>query len=179
MIRTLSILLLLSVSPAVAQDDGISGDLERASSTSEAEKIEYADAAAVELGQAVSQVARLLEEARRTEDDVERLECITRHLQGLRVLLNSVEEGAAQLNSELETASKQADYTFRRVVVARGKGRELLALAQQCTDDGTAADGSTQVDWTSELLGSTEDLNGVDIDVLDLGFDPPAASPFQ
>lgn len=179
MIRTLSVLLFLAMSPAVAQDGGISGDLERASATSDAEKIEYAATAAEELRAAVAEVAALLEEARRTEDDVARLECITQHLQGLRVLLSSVEQGSGQLEGELGGSSAQADHTFRRIVVARGKGRELLALALQCTEDGTATDGSTVVDWTSELLDVEEDLDGVDVDPLDLGFDPPAASPFQ
>ncbi|TNE92007.1 MAG: hypothetical protein EP330_03375 [Deltaproteobacteria bacterium] len=179
MIRTISMLVLLAVAPAIAQEGGISGDLERAASTSDAEKIEYAESAAVELQSAVEEVATLLEEARRTSTDVERLECITRQLQGLRVLLGSVEDGAGQLAGELQSSSAQADHTFRRVVVARGKGRELLALAQQCTDDGTVTDGSTQVDWTSELLEGSEDLDGFELDPLDLGFDPPAASPYQ
>ena len=179
MIRKLSLLVLLLSPAAMAQDDGISGDLERAASTSDGEKLEYAEAAAKELRSAVLEVAGLLEEARRTEDDVERLECITRHLQSLRVLLNTAEEGAVQLSNELGGSSAQADHTFRRIVVARGKGRELLALAQQCAEDGTASDGSTVVDWTSELLDSDDDLDGVTDDPRDLGFDPPAASPYQ
>ncbi|MCO4744429.1 MAG: hypothetical protein KC912_06560 [Proteobacteria bacterium] len=179
MFRTLSLLLLLATPVAMAQDGGIAGDLERASATSDGEKLDYAEASTAELKSAVLEVAGLLEEARRTGDDVERLECITRHLQSLRVLLNSVQEGTAQLSAELSGSTAQADHTFRRIVVARGKGRELLALALQCTDDGSASDGSTVVDWTSELLDNTEDLDGVSEDPLDLGFDPPAASPYQ
>lgn len=179
MIRKLSLLVLLLSPMALAQDGGISGDLERAASTSDGEKIDYADATASELKSAVLEVAGLLEEARRTEDDVERMECITRHLQSLRVLLNTAEDGASQLSSELGQDSAQADHTFRRIVVARGKGRELLALAQQCAEDGTASDGSTVVDWASDLAESADDLDGVSDDPMDLGFDPPAASPFQ
>ena len=169
----------MSAAPAIAQETGISGELERTASTSPEEKISYADAANEEIRGAVAGVARLIEEARR-EGDVDTLECLTTKLSAIRAMLGVSEMAEATMNSAIEAGEvARADHEFRKIVVARAKTRQLLAEAEQCVSDGTIEPGVVDVDWTAEFSEDGDPTDETVFDDLDYGFDPPSASPFQ
>lgn len=163
---------------ALAQDPtGVMSDLERTASTTPQEKIAYAESANQEIRDAERQIAKLLEQARK-DGDAEAIECLVNRLTSVRALLQ-VSEGAevAMKNAIAGGEEEKANHEFRKIAVALGKTRMLLAEAQRCVSDQTLESGTTLVDWESS--GDFDDeLTEPEIDEFDIPLDPPEVSPF-
>jgi hypothetical protein len=181
-IRIIAACVLLTgllVGPAMAQDSGISGDLERTASASPQEKLEYAADAAEELREALKDADKLADDARR-DGDPEELDCINQHLSQLRALAQVTEVAEGAMRTALEAGqSERADHELRKVAVALSKARQILADAQACTDDAGLASGDTQVRVIGGYSGDGDETDPLEFDVMDQGFDPPDASPFN
>lgn len=170
---------LLGTQAAMAQETGVTGELERAASTTPQEKLDYAVDANEEMRSAIKSISKLVEVARR-ENNVETLQCLNTRLTAMRALLQVSEGAEVALNETLAAGeAERADHEFRKVAVARTKTRQLLAEAEQCTQEGglTRGDG-TVVTVEGELSGDDSDMDAVPFDPFDLGIDPPEASPF-
>jgi hypothetical protein len=170
---------MLSSTPALAQETGVSGQLERSSSTSPQEKLQYAASSNAEMREAVKSVSKLLEAARR-ESNVERLQCLTNRLTAIRALVQVSEAAEVAMKDALNTGqAERADHEFRKIAVALTKTRQLLAEAERCMDDSGLKSGDTILQVEGGVTDEGDDTADVPVDVLDLGYDPPEASPFN
>ena len=168
-----------SVVPAVAQDSGVAGDLERTAKASPQEKAQYAADAVVELQASVKEVEKLAEDARR-EGNPDQLECVGARLSQLRALAQ-VTEVAKGAMADAQSAGDQdrADHELRKIAVALSKSRQLSLEAAACVDDSGLASGETNVRVEGGLDGEGDETDPLDVDVLDGGYDPPDQSPFN
>ena len=172
-------LLFGAVGPAYAQDPGgMSSELERTATTTPAEKVAYAEAANIEISDAVSTITTLLDNAKKS-GDVEALQGLTSRLASGRALQQVSQDAETAMKSAIAKGeTERANHEFRKIAVAVSKVRALLAEAQQLTTDQAAADGITNVTFFVEEEVDIGDDDGNDIDDLDIGFDPPDSSPF-
>ena len=184
MIRLLPILALLALgAPAWAQDDepepGVQGELERTASTTPQEKIDYAAKTTSELREAIREITRLVEQARR-DDEVQQLQCLNSKLTSIRALLQVSETAQAAMRDALAAGEiERADHELRKIAVARTKTRQLRAEAEQCVSgEGPLKSGETQVTVETAELEDESELEEVPYDPFDIGNDPPEASPF-
>ncbi len=172
-------LLFGAIGTAFAQDpSGISSELERTATTTPAEKVAYAESSNNEISDAVATITTLLDSAKK-DADVEALQCLTSRLASARAL-QQVSEGAetAMKDAISKGETDRADHEFRKIAVAVSKTRSLLAEAQQCTADQATEDGITNVTFFIDEDVELDEENALDIDDIDIGFDPPDVSPF-
>ena len=165
---------------AFAQE-GVASELERTASTTPQEKVQYASTANQEMRDAVKHVTKLLDGARR-ESDVEGLQCLTNRLTSIRALLQVSEGAELAMKDALGSGeAEKANHEFRKIAVALSKSRQLMAEAERCAaQDTTLASGDSSIRVEGGIVGvdPSEDTGGLDIDVFEIGFDPPDASPF-
>ncbi len=161
-------LSMVPVAFAVAQDTadtGVASELMRVAQTSDEEKGSYAEAAAAEIADAVRQIARLLETARRG-GDTEEIQCVTSKLTTVRALQQVGQAATTAMNDAIAGAdSELADHNFRKVAVARSKSRGLVGEAQRCSADQAGGDGDSLTEVGSKLgadLAITEDITATD-----------------
>lgn len=134
----LSIVLgALALTPAYAQEAGISGELEQSTTTTPREKAQFADGALAEIEGAVKTVETLLKDAENAkEKNAEAIECLTRKLTPLRALAEVSRQSNNSMKQFLAANDPvHADQEFRKVAVALTKAREFLAEAQACVGD--------------------------------------------
>lgn len=163
---------------AIAQETGVSGELERSASTTPQEKLTYALEANEEIRISIRGISKMVETARR-ENNVERLQCLNSRLTAIRALVQVSESAEVAMKEALAVGrTDRADHEFRKIAVARTKTRQLQAEADRCIEDSSARVGETSVVVEGGDLGDESDLNAVPFDPFDLGFDPPEASPF-
>jgi len=171
--------LLATSAPAWAQDPGVAGGLERTATTTPEQKLQYASDGVEELRAAVTEVSKLMEEARRN-GDTEQIECLANRMSQLRALAQVVEMSELAMRDALEAGQEErANHEFRKVGVALSKSRQLLLEAQACVDQAGVASGDTVVRVEGGLTGDEDETDPLDVDVLDQGFDPPQESPFN
>ncbi len=169
----------MTASPALAQETGVSGTLERSSSTSPQEKLAYAASSNSEMRDAVKSVSKLLEGARR-ESNVERLQCLSSRLNAIRALVQVSESAEIAMKDALSNGqAERADHEFRKIAVALTKTRQLLAEAERCMDESGLLSGDTILETSGGIADEGDDTQDEPIDSFDLGYDPPEASPFQ
>lgn len=171
----------LSVSPALAQDStsGVSGDLERTASATPQEKLQYASDAVEELGGAVQQTQKLMDDARKA-GETEQIECLGERLSQLKALSQVTEAAEISMKEALEVGNQErASHEMRKIAVALSKARQLSAEAQACMDDQGAISGNTQVTSEGGFEGEETETEQLDVDVLDQGYDAPDVSPFN
>lgn len=170
---------LLFSGPAFAQETGVTGELERIATTSPQEKIQYATNALVEMQTAVKSVTKLVEAARK-EGDVEKLQCLNNRMTAIRALLQVSEAANTAMNTALESGQKdRADHEFRKIAVALDKTRQLVAEAERCTSEAASKSGDTIIRVEGPLTEGGDDTAPTPFDELELGFDPPEASPYM
>jgi hypothetical protein len=165
---------------ALAQETGVAGELERTAATTPQEKLEYAEEAHGEMRDAIRDVTRMVETARK-DNEVEQLQCLTAILTSLRSLLQVSESAQTAMQQAMEAGEmERADHELRKIAVARTKTRSLLAEADGCVV-GTAAlePGETVVTVEGGEFVDERGLLDVAYDPFDIGNDPPEASPFQ
>jgi hypothetical protein len=180
------VLLLLGVvatSPASAQDGfGSDVDLSRVADISDQDKLRYASEAQVEILDALRQVNKLLDGARR-DANAEKIQCLTGRLTSVRALQSVTESAYRTLRDSLNRGEKErAEHEYRKIAIASGKTRVLLTEAQQCDQGQAVQPGQTLVNLLSELVSEeelTSILDELAMDSLDVGvYDPPSVSPF-
>jgi hypothetical protein len=175
-------LLLIAIAlpgAAWAQDSGVRSIVERTTTSTPKEKLDYAAESNDEMRTSVKAVNKMLEAARR-EQDVVKIQCLNNRLTSLRALLQVSEAAEARLQEALNDAeSERAEHEYRKIAVARDKASQILAEAERCAGDAGAADGSTQVTVTGELELEDDPTTADAVDELDVDFDPPETSPFQ
>lgn len=178
-LRFAALLAVLAAAPAMAQDPGVTGELERVASTTPQEKLDYAVAAKDEMRAAVKDISTLADTARR-ENEQERLQCINARLTTIRALLQVTEAAESAMQVALEAGeSERADHEFRKIAVARTKTRELVREAQACvTGKEAIAEGETIVTVEGGEFPDESDLLDTPFDPFDLGNDAPEQSPY-
>jgi hypothetical protein len=173
--------VLFTAQSALAQDPGIRSELERSASTSDEEKLDYADTALGEIDDTLRSVNKMLEVARR-DGDVDRVQCLTSRLTSVRALQVVTDGAVSSMKNAIESnLPDKADHEFRKVAVALGKTRMLAAEAQQCDSGSSVQPGETLIELLSELVSDNEIpglLEQLELDQLDFGMDPPDVSPF-
>ena len=174
-------LLLSAMVPLANAQDGVRSEIERSANTSDAEKIEYAQTAQAEIGDALKQINKMLEAARR-EGDADKIQCLTSRHTSVRALQVVTDGATTSMEAAIANGeSEKADHEFRKLAVALGKTRMLAAEAQQCDSGSSVQPGETLIELLSELVSDdelTDLLDLLELDQLDFGMDPPDVSPF-
>lgn len=169
-------LVFLPLAVAVAQDTGDTGiesELERVAQTTDDEKAAYADAANTEIADAVRQIARLLETARRGGDSDE-IQCVTSKLTTVRALQQVSQAATTAMNDAIAAAEpEKADHNFRKVAVARSKSRGLVGEAQRCSSDQAGGQGDSLTE-----VGAPVDQGETDVTPEDTVEDVVPVSPY-
>lgn len=166
-------------SRAMAQETGVVGELERTAASTPQEKLRYAAEANTEIREALKQITRMIDTAKR-EATPEQMQCLQARLSAVRALASVSEAAETAMTEALEAGeAERAAHEFRKVAVARVKARELLSEAERCIDDSPTRSGETDVVVEGSPPGDESDTAGVDEDPFDIGFDPPQASPFM
>lgn len=169
----------LGLVPAVAQDSGVSGDLERTATASPQEKLQYATDAVDELRSTVKAGEKLMEQAR-GDGATDQVDCLGQRLAQLKSLAQVTEAAESSMKQALEVGNQdRAAHEMRKIAVALSKARQLNLEAQGCVDDSGVAIGKTVLTAEGGLDGEEDETESLDVDVLDQGFDPPQASPFN
>lgn len=171
--------LSLGTVPALAQDSGVSGDLERTATATPQEKLQYAADAVEELKGAVESAQKLMDEARKN-GETDQVECLGERLSQLKALSQVTEAAEGSMREALEQGNQErASHEMRKIAVALSKARQLSLEAQACTDDSGAASGNTTVTAEGGFEGEEDETDQLTEDVLDQGYDPPNVSPFN
>jgi hypothetical protein len=151
--------LLLVAAPARAEDPNVTAALEQSGQASAAEKLAFADAAVLEVKEAVTTAEELLARAEK-EKDADAIECVTRKLIPLRALAGVAETSATGVRSALaDNDNVHADQEYRKVAVALTKAREFLAEARACLGDLTGKSGNAVVSVDDGGLGPAPPLD--------------------
>jgi hypothetical protein len=74
--------------------------------------------------------------------------------------------------------SERADHEFRKTAVALSKSRQLRVEAEACVGQARTRSGETTVTVVGALEDDSDDLDPPEYNLLDLGVDPPLASPY-
>jgi len=161
----------------LAQESGVVGDLERVATTTPQEKMSYAADTTEEMRQAIKDVSKMLEAARR-EGDLNKLQCLNNRLTSIRALLQVSESAEVSMKEALSSGeTERADHEFRKITVARGKAQQLRAEAEQCITDTGLKAGQTVVK-ADEALDKPSDETLEEPTEIDYGGDPAQTSPF-
>ncbi|MFK7929565.1 MAG: hypothetical protein AB8H79_15315 [Myxococcota bacterium] len=176
-----SLLLVLSTSAgsAIAQDSGVSGDLERTATASPQEKLQYAADAVDELKATVKAAQKLMADAQ-GEGATDKVDCLSAKLSQLESLAQVTEAADSSMKQALESGNQErASHEMRKIAVALSKSRQLSLESQACVDDSGVAVGKTVLSAEGGIEGEEDETESLDVDVMDQGFDPPQASPFN
>lgn len=178
-VAVLAVGLLGSAGGALAQDAGVSGELERSAGASPQEKLDYASDAAEEQRGALKEIQTLIDDATR-QGEAERLDCLTERLSQIRALAQVTELAETSMRDSLAAGqTERADHEMRKIAVALGKTRQLMLEAKACVDEAGVASGETTVRVDGELAEGGDETSPLSVDVMDQGFDPPQQSPFN
>ena len=179
LLGALVVAALTSVAPATAQDSGVSGDLERTATASPQEKLQYAADAVEELNASVKAGQKLLEQAQ-GDGATDQVECVAAKLGQLKALAQVTESANSSMKQALEAGNEdRASHEMRKIAVALSKSRQLSMESQGCVDDSGVAIGKTVLTTEGGIDGEEDETESLDVDVMDQGFDPPQASPFN
>jgi hypothetical protein len=115
---------------------GISSELDKAATTTPAEKIAYADSADEEIAEAIRVVEKLKDSAAREGATNETLTCLNSRLTAMKQMATVAHDSAAVMREALAANEvPQSELQFRRIAIARGKTQGLLAEARTCTGE--------------------------------------------
>ncbi len=169
--------------PAMAQDlPSMASEIERTSDMTDDERRVYASSAVVEISEALKQVSRLLDGARK-DSDADKVICLTSRMTSIRALGSVTDAATRVLGESIDGGDEaRAAHEFRKIAVALSKTRVLMAESIQCDQGQKVQPGETLVDLMSGLV-SEEELESIleqaALDGLDVGvYDPPEVSPF-
>lgn len=170
-------LAMLLPTPGFAQDPGVSSEIERTATATPEEMLAYADDANDDIREVVKRLAKL-DEAVRREGDEGGMSCVSNSLVAAGVLLQVSEAAESSLQNSLSIGQRErAEHEFRKIAIALKKAHQLEAEGERCALGEGVQDGKTRVKVDGPS-GTVDDTRAAANDVLDMGFDPPDASPF-
>ena len=182
-VRCVCVWVIASGMPVAAQDlPSMASEIERTAGMTDAEKRVYASSAGLEIGEALKQVSRLLDGARK-DSDADKVMCLTSRITSMRALGSVTDAASRVLGESIDRGDEdRAAHEFRKIAVALSKTRVLMAESIQCDQGQKVQPGETLVDLLSGLV-SDEELESIleqaALDGLDVGvYDPPEVSPF-
>lgn len=165
--------VLASSASAQEPPPGVELAMERVSSLTTAEKVEYAAAALVEMREMENAMAELVKEAP---------ECVNAQLVLLRTVIEVTITASDNMNAYLAKGNTaRGDAEARRVVLLLERARSIRAEAKDCTSSRTSGEGdeSRSVEYNGRELGTgNETMDETDFS-FDAQDDPPEASPFM
>lgn len=176
-----ALILLAGLQPTrAAAQDQLRSQLEQSSTTSSAEKREFAGDANKEMEAAVKKLAKAMSEAEREREAVQ-LNCLNKKLSSARTLSEVAESANAAMNAAIgENNLDKAEHEFRKIAVALQKTREFAAEGEACLGDAGSVPGVTSVDVSKGDLDDEDDTEPIDDGSTGLlGVDPPDTSPFE
>lgn len=182
LVRHARILLLAAVAavgPMAQAQEGFTSELERVADASREEKLAYVEASVTEIDDSFIAVDAMLKDAKAAKDAAA-VQCISSRHVALRALQSVSQQARQDMVTALSVGQvERADHEFRKVAVAVQRTRMLHAEAERCVGGQELADGETSL----QIVGEDEDVvfedGGVDVEDLDVGFDPPDVSPFR
>ena len=133
-----------------------------------------------EMVNGVKSMGKMVEQARRDEDE-EKLTCLRSRLSYVRALL-MVSERANGAMKEATAAGldTRAEHEFRKVAVAVSKVRQFLAEAEACLGEEGSTPGTTELDVDDPSgLADQDDTEPMDDYFVVVGEDAPRTSPFE
>ncbi len=143
----MSVTTVTSVSAQNPTPGGISSELDRAATTSPEEKIAYSEASNAEIAQAIRTVEKLRESSEREGASTDTLQCINSRLASMKILATVARESDLRMREALSAGEMpRADLEFRKIAIAVGKTRGLLAEAYTCTGEETVESGTLSLD---------------------------------
>ncbi len=167
---------LLLVPMAFAQDDGMQTELERLSGLSLDELIPYAEAANLEIADAVREVERMQDIAER-ESAGEVTACVTSRLTTVRALqqvaLGATAEMADHIESQDPDGPTMAKHAASRIAVAVSRSRQAVVQSQRCSAEGDGGD-----DTVVDVDGGADDTIDEAPEDPEPPTGPPPVSPF-
>lgn len=170
--------LLFLPSVGIAQDSGVSGELQRSAETSPEEKKQYVSDAISEMTEGIKQVEKLVDTAKKRNDERE-IACIAARLSQMRSLSQVTEMAQIALAEASAAENKdRSEHEFRKTAVALSKSRQLRVEAEACVGQSRTRSGETTVTIVGALDSESDDLDAPFFDELYLGVDPPLVSPY-
>lgn len=162
-----------------AQDSGVSGDLQRTATATPAERLQYAVDAIEEVNATLEEAQKLLQQVQR-EGDSQKVECLAKRVADLRTLAKVTELAEASMRIAIEAGNQErAGHEMRKIAVAISKARQLSLEAQACIEEAGVAAGETVVRAEGGLDSDEDETEPLSTDVLNQGYDPPDASPYN
>jgi hypothetical protein len=142
-----SVLGVATVRAQAPAPGGISSELDRAATTSPEEKIAYSEDSNEEIAQAVRTVEKLRESSEREGATNDTLQCLNSRLAAMKILASVARESDVRMRDALSAGeTARADLEFRKIAIAVGKTRGLLAEAYTCTGEETVESGTLSLD---------------------------------
>lgn len=179
MLRT-SLVLFLTVlgGIAVAQDNGVENELERADSATPEEMRAFADESVTTIKANAKVVGGLTDKARK-ESDAGALECLTPRNVSAQALVQVAEGAKTKLNASLDGGDRdRGAHEYRKLAVALGKSESIRGEAQSCST-GESGSGESRVGMTGGVGDDSDTEDDNPFDDIDVGFDPPNVSPSE
>lgn len=173
------VLVLTLLAPVgYAQDGGVSGELQRVAETSPEEKSQYVADVLAEMGEGVKEIKKHYDLAKRRGDERDS-DCVKPLLSRSMALRDVIENVPAALDeANTESRPEKANSEMRKTVTAISSFRTLVIEAGACVGRSQTKSGETTRTVDGPLEADAGELEDPPFDVLDLGFDPPIASPF-
>ncbi len=173
MVLTLLLHGAIRIADAATPAPGVSAALEQARTTAPQEKLAYGETAVTDIDAWVKAIDVTLAAAQKT-GDTQRVECLSRRVTPMRVLLEVARTSRDGLGGHLgRNEAVQADREWRKIAVAHGKAAQLRQDAAACT--GSADMNRSASGPQASLNGSAEGL--VDAPPESVVVDTPDASP--
>jgi hypothetical protein len=156
---------------------GFSGALSDIAAASSQEKIAYANSASAEMSVSLKKITRMTADAERAQND-EKLQCLHTRLASVTAVQSVAELAVVSMVDAIsEGEDSVADREFLKVVVALNNTRQLTSEAESCGYESLIRSGETSVIVEGGVFEEDNDTQPAEFDI-DVGFDPPEASPF-
>jgi len=165
---------------AWAQDPTSGGDLDLSAKSSTRDMENFVRGALEEMVNGVKSIGKMVEQARREQDE-DKLTCLQSRLSYVRALLMVSERAnGAMREARAEGLTTRSEHEFRKIAVAISKARQFLAEAEACLGEGGATPGTTELDVDDPSgLAEDDDTTPMDDYFTVVGTDPPNTSPFE
>jgi len=164
----------------MAQQSGMSGELERAGKVDPREMSNFARSSIEEIVAASKTIAKMVDQARR-DGEMEEVNCLESRLSYVRALLMVTERANGSMReAQAAGMADRAEHEFRKMAVAVSKVRQFLAEAEACLGEGGSTPGTTELDVNDGAGLEEEDpTEATDDPSAVVDEDPPNTSPFE
>lgn len=171
--------LALGAPVALADEPGVTMEIERTSTATPEEMQAFADAAVSDLQSNAKALAKLAEDARKKSKDGKGLPCVDDSLSAVQMLLEVSASARAGLDAALsQGAQSRAGHELRKLAAARDGAAKQRTEAEQCALGAGVQTGNTKVRVEGDVGDPDADTRALSEDLLDYAFDPTSASPF-